>query len=360
LPTRHDKNAYGFRPYRSCADALEQCFLALAKRNSAQWVLEGDIKACFDKISHQWLLDNAPMDKEILKKWLLAGYIDKGKLHPTNRGTPQGGIISPTLLNITLSGLEQAVKAATSKRNDKVNVIIYADDFIITGANKEVLENVVTPTVEAFLELRGLSLSQEKTKISHISEGFDFLGVNVRKYKGKFIKKPAKDNVNKFLENIREVVKTHPTAKTDNLIYLLNPKIQGWANYHRTQNSKRTFGYVSYHIFKVLWQWARRRHPKKSAQWVKNKYFRTKGYRQWTFTAGIQITRKKTGYLDLVEISKVPIKRHIKIKAEATPYDPTYKAYFEKRRERRKLKILHRVCKDSWSPWWELPDIDES
>lgn len=349
-----DKNAYGFRPLRSTVDALEQCFLALSKKNSAEYILEGDIHACFDKISHQWLVENTPMDTVMLKKWLTAGYIEKGMLYPTLEGTPQGGQISPALLNVTLSGLETAVKAATSKRNDKVNVVVYCDDFIITGASREILESKVKPVVESFLRERGLSLSQEKTKITHINEGFDFLGVNIRKYKGKLIRKPAKDNVKKFLENIRETVKTNPTAKTENLIHLLNPKIRGWANYHRYYCSKKTFSYVSLHIFKVLWRWAIRRHPEKSAKWVRKKYFRTKSYRNWVFSSKVKDKDGNDTYLDLVEISKTPIRRHIKIKAEATPYNPGYKEYLADRQERQKRNNLFVSPRGGWSPWWEM------
>ena len=159
--TMADKNSYGFRPLRSTADALGQCFLALCRQHSPEYILEGDIKSCFDTISHQWLLKHATMDKMMLQKWLSAGYIEKDQLCVTEQGTPQGGIISPTLLNITLSGLEKAVKSAT-KREDKINVIIYADDFIITGVTKEVLENKVKPVVENFLNERGLVLSDEE------------------------------------------------------------------------------------------------------------------------------------------------------------------------------------------------------
>ena len=189
-----DCQAYGFRPKRSCADAIEQCFRILAVGNRAQWVLEGDIKACFDEIDHQWLLNNVPMDKSILSKWLNAGFVDKGQLFPTNAGTPQGGIISPTLLTITLAGLEHAIKSAT-KQQDKINLVTYADDFIITGASKEILENTVKPIVEEFIKIRGLELSTEKTIITHIDKGFDFLGFNVRKYNGKLLIKPAKKNI---------------------------------------------------------------------------------------------------------------------------------------------------------------------
>lgn len=187
-----NKNSFGFRPKRSCADALERGFEALAKKGSSQWIFEADIKSCFDKISHQWLMNNIPMDKEILSKWLSAGYINDGIFHQTDGGTPQGGIISPVLLNLTLSGLEKAVTSAISQRNDKVYFSIYADDFIITGASKEVLENKVKPIVESFLRERGSELSQEKSKITHIDDGFDFLGVNFQKYDGKLIRKPSK------------------------------------------------------------------------------------------------------------------------------------------------------------------------
>ena len=227
-----DKHAYGFRPYRSCADAIEQCFRALANRSRAQWILEGDIKACFDKISHTWLMNNVPMDKSMLAKWLSAGYVDQGQLYPTNDGTPQGGIISPTLLTITMAGMEQAIKSVVSQK-DKVNVVSYADDFIVTGISKEVLEQKVKQAIESFLLTRGLELSNEKTIITHIDNGFDFLGFNVRKYHGKLLIKPAKKSVKAFLKNIRSTIKKQATAKTENLIRLLNPKLRGWANYYR-------------------------------------------------------------------------------------------------------------------------------
>jgi RNA-directed DNA polymerase len=185
-----DKNAYGFRPKRSCADAIEQCFITLAKKSSAQWILEGDIKACFDTVSHPWLRDHIPMDKTILNQWLSAGYIEKQKLYPIIGGVPQGGVSSPTLLTITLSGLETALKAVTKER-DRVHLITYADDFVITGATREILEHTVKPLVINFIKERGLELSEEKTLITHIDNGFDFLGFNIRKYNGKLLIKPV-------------------------------------------------------------------------------------------------------------------------------------------------------------------------
>lgn len=325
-----DKNAYGFRPMRSAADATERCFTVLSRKDCAKYILEGDIRSCFDNISHQWLLDNTPMDERILGKWLTAGYIEKGRQNPTTVGAPQGGVISPTLLTITLSGLEKAVKSVTKKR-DKVNVCVYADDFIITGATKEVLENKVKPAVEAFLSKRGLSLSQDKTKITHIDEGFDFLGKNIRKYNGKLIIKPAKSSVKRLLANIRGIIKGNKTAKTVNLIYLLNPVIRGWTNYYRYDCSKSTFSYVDNCIFLALWRWAVRRHPNKGVRWIKDKYFRANKLRNWIFHDKVNNKYGKSTFVTLMKAAKVRIWRHIKIRSAATPYDPEYHKYFAER-----------------------------
>ncbi|MDA0697986.1 MAG: group II intron reverse transcriptase/maturase [Proteobacteria bacterium] len=326
-----DKNSYGFRPKRSAADAIGACYYALSRKGSAQWILEADIKSCFDKISHDWLRDNIPMDKEILSKWLSAGYVDQGVFHQTEFGTPQGGLASPTLLVLTLSGLEDTVLKAVSKRKDKVHFSIYADDFIITGASKEVLETKVKPLVESFLYERGLELSQEKTKITHIDDGFDFLSINVRKYKGKCMSKPSKKSVKLFLANIRETIKSNPTAKPENLIHLLNPKIRGWANYSRFSCAKRTFSYVDHCIHMALWSWVRRRHTRKGAPWLKKKYFRSQGLKDWIFSARTPNEGNESTYVDLFKASSVAIKRHTKIKAEATPFDPRFTEYFEER-----------------------------
>ncbi len=192
--TLADRYSYGFREGRCCADALERCFNILARRICAQWILEGDIRACFDEISHQWLLQHVPMDKQMLRAWLKAGYWEKEQLFPTNAGTPQGGLISPLLANFALDGMERAVKAVT-KQGDKVNFVRYADDFVVTGANRELLEQKVKPALTAFLKERGLELSEQKTVITHIQTGFDFLGHTVRKYEDKLLITPAKGKV---------------------------------------------------------------------------------------------------------------------------------------------------------------------
>ncbi|WP_010303985.1 group II intron reverse transcriptase/maturase [Candidatus Odyssella thessalonicensis] len=330
-----DKNAYGFRPKRSSADAIEQCFNALSHKSSASWVLEGDIRSCFDSISHKWLMEHITMDKEILRKWLGAGYFDQRAFYLTAEGTPQGGIISPTLLNATLSGLEKAVRAI-SQQKDKVNVCIYADDFIITGASKEVLEEKIKPVVVTFLQERGLELSQEKTRITSIYEGFDFLGFHVRKYREKLLIKPSKASTKSFLKVIRQTVKTNRSIKTEKLIQLLNPKIRGWTNYFQHVVSKKTFHKVGQHIFQVLWRWSKRKHPNKGSRWVRKKYFRSQGSQNWIFHAMITTEDGKCLPLDLYDARKVPIKRHVKIRMDATPYDPAYDKYFRQRGQRRK------------------------
>ncbi|KAF0655680.1 hypothetical protein L244_33175, partial [Salmonella enterica subsp. enterica serovar Worthington str. BCH-3194] len=166
--TSADRNSYGFRPVRSAADAIEQCFVNLSRKSSAEWVLEGDIKGGFDNISHNWLLANIPLDKQVLGKWLKAGFMESGRLHPTEAGTPQGGIITPVLANMALDGLEAVLETHFGKKNPKaryktkVNYVRYADDFIITGISKELLEDEFKPFVEAFMAERGLQLSPEK------------------------------------------------------------------------------------------------------------------------------------------------------------------------------------------------------
>jgi RNA-directed DNA polymerase len=350
-----DKNAYGFRPLRGTADAIGQCFTVLCRKTSAQYILEGDIQACFDNIDFEWLLTNVIMDKAILRKWLTAGYMEKGKLYSTTRGTPQGGIISPALLNITLGGLERAIHAVT-RPSDNINVIIYADDFVVTGATQEVLEDKVKPAVEAFLKERGLPLSLEKTKIVSIQEGFDFLGMNIRKYNnGKLIIKPAKSSVKRFLGDIRKIIKTHATIKTEEMIQLLNPKIRGWVNHYRHVCSKQTFSYIDHQILGAIWRWAMRRHtnPRKGKRWIKQKYFHSIGNRNWVFAT---IIKKKgvTTILELVEASKTPIKRHIKIKAAATPFDPAYHEYLGKRISERENAKKSRKDPMWWLCWWDL------
>jgi RNA-directed DNA polymerase len=336
--TTADPHSYGFRPGRSTADAIEHGFTILARHISPQWILEGDIKSCFDQISHTWLLTHIPMEKTMLKKWLKAGYLEQHALHPTEEGTPQGGIISPVLANMTLDGLEALLQAKfphNTRRNGKyyapkLHLVRYADDFIITGTSKELLENEVKPLVEQFLGERGLQLSEEKTVITPIEKGFDFLGQNVRKYqtgkRHKLLIKPSKKNVQTFLAKIRATVKANKALPAGKLIYKLNPMIRGWVNYHRHVVSKETFATVDDAIYRVIRQWIERRHPRKSDAWIAKKYFTSKGGSNWVFHGMLNEQE-----YSLYEAARVPIKRHTAIQGEANPFDPHWESYFEKR-----------------------------
>jgi len=245
---RADPNAYGFRPKRSTHDAIEQCFLALAKGKSPRWILEGDISACFDRISHEWLLRNIPMDKVVLKKFLKAGFMENGEKHSTTIGTPQGGNISTTLAVMALSGLETKLRSENAKQRDKeqINVIAYADDFIVTAVSKQLLQEKVIPILIEALGDVGLELSQEKTRITPIEKGFNFLGFNVRKYRnGKLLIKPSKANIKSFLDEIRTIIRDGVALPTDKLIHRLNQKITGWTNYYRGGVSSRIFAHIA-------------------------------------------------------------------------------------------------------------------
>jgi RNA-directed DNA polymerase len=332
--TTGDPNSYGFRPARSTADAIAQCFTTLGKTYSPEWVLEGDIRSCFDRINHDWLLAHVLMDKAILKAWLKAGFMENHILYPTEAGTPQGGIISPVLANLALDGLERVLTGHFPQPHrgprPKVHLVRYADDFIVTAHSKEMLEQEVRPLIKAFMRERGLELSKEKTSITHIEDGFDFLGQNVRKYRnGKrrvLLIKPSSKSINALLEKVRGIVKANRQTPAGKLVLVLNPIIKGWALYHRHVVSKQAFKDVDDAIFDLLWRWARRRHRNKSAGWVKRKYFRTVRGRSWMFH-GDALGENQV----LTKATRVAIERHVKVKGEANPYDPAWEIYFEKR-----------------------------
>jgi RNA-directed DNA polymerase len=325
--TTADPNSYGFRQGRSTADAISQCYCDLAKRSSAQWVLEADIKACFDELSHPWMLTHLPMDRGTLRKWLKAGYVEQDGWQPTATGAPQGGIISPALCHLTLDGLERALQerfTPTEKigKRNQVHLVRYADDFIITSRTKELLAEEVTPVVERFLAERGLALSPTKTRITHIAAGFDFLGVHVRKYDGKLLIKPSHTSVQGVLTKIGTVLKRNLHTGVEPLIGTLNPIITGWANDHRPWVSKETFAKVGHEIDRNVWRWAKRKHPTKRSRWLKRKYFSASATRSWAF--GVTRTQPdgKHHTVRLADMRDTRIRRHIKIRSQANPYDP--------------------------------------
>jgi RNA-directed DNA polymerase len=340
--TLADRGSYGFRKHRSCHDALERCYIHLSRKDSATWVLEGDIKGCFDNISHQWLMENTLMDKVILQQWLKAGFMDNKRLFPTDTGTPQGGIISPTLANITLDGLEKEIDKAFGivirpdgcrKNNiNKLHLIRYADDFIVTASSREVLEEQVKPLIENFLLARGLQLSQEKTHITHISDGFNFLGQNVRLYsKNKLLIRPTKESILSIKEKLKAIIVRHRGSNAAQLTYHLNPVITGWANYHRHACSKKAFYLLDRILFRNLWNWMRRSHNNLGYRKIVSMYFKTIGNRRWVFYGkfkdGLHIHLRSFGY--------VKIRRHQLIRGAAHPFDPIWNDYLNKRKHKK-------------------------
>lgn len=361
--TLADHHSYGFRPYRSCHDAIEQCFVVLSRKDAAQYILEGDIRSCFDKISHQFILDNIPMDKQVLNQWLKSGAMDKRRWYPTEEGSPQGAIISPTIANMVLDGMAAAIDKAMGIRTHfytkgcqkgyhrrvnnpyKIHFIRFADDWIVTATDKQILEQRVKPAIEAFLKERGLELSAEKTIITSIHEGFDFLGQHFRKYiNGKLIIKPSKKSIKKLLDKVRLTIKQMYTAPTSGLIAAINRMTKGWAMYHRHSCAKHTFNWIDHHIWKAIWIWCLRRHNNKGKKWVFKRYFTNHNGNRWTFFAK---EGKNTYYL--YKMATVPIRRYVKIKATANPFVKQDEPIFELHLQRKMLNTWRRRTRQGGS-----------
>ncbi len=261
--------------------------------------MEGDIKGCFDHISHEWLVGNVPVDKRILQEWLKSGVVFNRLLQPTVEGTPQGGIISPTLANATLDGMGRMLKERYKVRYEngslnypKVNYVRYADDFIVTADKQETLGDIKRVLAD-WLRERGLALSEEKTLITHISEGFDFLGLNVRKYNGTLIIKPSRKSQKRMNGKLHEVIfGRNKTVTQQRLIEQPNPILRGWGNYYSHVVSKNVFSRMDHMLTKQLKRWSYCRHTNKSRKWIKDKHFIKVGSRDWTFGFNTRKMRK--------------------------------------------------------------------
>ena len=295
------------------------------------WVLEADIRGFFDNIAHESILNlinNFPK-RDLIQGWLKAGFVLDGKINPTEMGTPQGGVISPLLANIGLHGLETYLKST----NSKLGVIRYADDFIVTARDKGSLETAQVQ-IQQWLSLRGLELSSEKTFITSVEEGFDFLGFNHRHYNGKLLIKPTKKKVLDFCNRLGKEIKALNGAKQEDVISKLNPILRGFANYYKGVVSKETFVYISHRVWQYLWRWVKRRHPNKNTKWVYDAYFKTIKGVKWTFACIVSNRFDKEVLNSLYPINKTPIERHTKVKGEASPDDPSLKEYWKKRNQK--------------------------
>ncbi len=345
-----EPTSYGFRPGRSTHDARQRIFLNInGEKNRKWWVLDADISGCFDNIAHAPLLEKIGKfpAKKLVEQWLKSGYVHNDVFYDTKAGTPQGGIISPLLANIALHGIEEAlgIKYKWNKDSRKkdggfwyntsnLSFIRYADDFVLLTESKEDAE-IAKKIIEKWLSERGLTLSHEKTRISHLKDGFDFLGWNFRKYKTTnrrtgmvTLIKPSKKNIQRFKEGLKELFNSLKGSPASRVVRDLNPKIRGWGNYHHGVVAKETFSELDYYIWWKLMRWGKRTHPKKSGEWISNKYFgRLCPGRKDNWVFGV----KENEHLYVEKLSWIPIQRHTLVAHRNSPDDPSLKEYWEKR-----------------------------
>ncbi|MCL5960362.1 MAG: reverse transcriptase domain-containing protein [Chloroflexi bacterium] len=334
---RFEACSYGFRPGRSIHDAMEHVFLFLRKKRSNyrhEWVLDADIRGAFDHINHDFIMERigAFPAREEIKAWLKAGYLEYGRLNDTEEGTPQGGVISPLLANIALDGLREVLNQyrIPGSKSGRLGYVRYADDFIVLAPTRETLGQVRL-TISEWLAVRGLQLSEEKTRIIPIDDGFNFLGFNVRRYNGKLLIKPQKEKVLAKLHEIKQWLNRHKQVRQDQVIKYLNPILRGWANNYRHQCSKDTYRYVGWRIFRMLWTWALRRHSTKGKRWVKNRYFPRIGGRNWQFATETEVRRGKRITAVLYDVTSTPIIRHPIVRTGASKDDPSLRDYWAAR-----------------------------
>jgi len=333
-----EAKSYGFRPGRSTWDAIEEVYKAL--NNSVlgrnQFILDADIKGAFDHISHDFILQKIGQmpGRMLVKQWLKAGYVEYGRLHETLEGTPQGGVISPLLANIALDGLQAHLGKG-------YRYMRYADDFVVMAKTREAIEEAL-PKVRAFLAERGLELNQEKTKIVHKRDGFDFLGFHVQDRKGKLLITPQREKMKALINRLRTWLKQNRQVSPETVVRVLNPILRGWANYYSTSVAKETFEDVEHEVWKVLWRWARRRHPKKPKRWVLQEYFTKVNRENYVFFAEIESRRGRKTKITIEQVARVPIMRHRKVKGKASPFDPTLRQYWEKRTQQKAMRQMVR------------------
>lgn len=341
--------SYGFRPGRSPRDAIEAIFLTASKGRKT-WIVDADIKGAFDNIDHDALLQaiqNFPA-RELVKQWLTAGFMEKGVKHDTPAGTPQGGVISPLLANIALHGMEEALGVIRDNYSGYIkgprSVIRYADDFVVLCESEEDAHKARND-LQSWLAERGLELSEAKTRIVHLDEGFDFLGFNIRRYPvtskrtprkvqftpdHKLLIKPSREATQRFRGKIKEAFMRHKGAPTSVLIDRINPIITGWGNYYRHVVSKRTFGTLDHYVFSRQVRWVKFRHHNKGWNWTRAHYFGKHAPTRndiWLFGD------KETGKY-MRRLSWIKIERHVMVKGSSSPDDPALRKYWAKRQGR--------------------------
>ncbi len=380
-----EPKSYGFRPGRGCHDALSAIYTVSRGVGAKRvWALDADLAAAFDRIDHSQLLaalGSFPA-REMIRAWLKAGVFEAGKgFAPTEEGTPQGGVISPLLLNVALHGLERAAgvryRAAGTRSGqtmpDSPVLIRYADDLVVL-CHSQLQAQQVKAVLSQWLTPRGLAFNEDKTRIVHLDTGFDFLGFNVRRYDGKLLIKPSKAAIQRIRKRLRTQIRALRGSNAAAVIAALNPVIRGWAGYYRGAVSKKTFGVLDDYLWKLTYKWAVHSHANKPKTWVSARYFgRFKKFRNDRWVFGDHVT----GF-HLVKFSWTGIVRHTLVKGGASPDDPALTEYWATRRKRIKpplddytLRLLTKqdgrcpLCgdevlsaqqppesPDDWERWW--------
>jgi RNA-directed DNA polymerase len=340
---RFEATSYGFRPKRSTHDAISNLFNKLNTNSKKKWVFEGDFLGCFDHLNHNWIVEQTSSfsGNTIIKRWLKMGYIEQDMLHKTTEGTPQGSIVSPLLANIALCGMEEEIGIfyrKTHKSNGrykidpkcKIGRILYADDFVIVTETKEQAESMYQK-LNPYLQKRGIKLSEDKTRVTHIESGFDFLGFSLRQYKteqgNKLLIKPSKDSIRKAKSKIKDTFAVMRGRPVKELIRVLNPIIRGYGQYWKHVVSKKTFGYIDNYVFLKIRKHLRQLHPRKSWKWINKRYFKKPhhgGNNKWILTCPLT-------NIQLLKMSWIKIERHVMVAYKNSPDDPNLKDYWEKR-----------------------------
>ncbi|MEV0158012.1 group II intron reverse transcriptase/maturase [Micromonospora sp. NPDC050686] len=344
---RFEPRSYGFRPGRGCHDAIEAIFKTLCgNRSQRRWILDADLAGAFDRIDHEHLLGSLGTfpARGMVRAWLKAGVIEAGEFTPTDEGTPQGGVISPVLLNVALHGMEKAagVQYRLSARSDAQTVkgcpvlVRYADDYVAMCHSREQAEQVKA-ALTAWLEPRGLRFNEDKTRIVHVEDGFSFLGFDIRRRvdrqgSGKLLITPSKESVKRLRKRLTAEVRSMHGANAAAVVFRLNPVIRGWSAYYRSVVSSRVFTGLDHHVWHLTYRWARRSHPNKSRGWVATRYFgkfHKSRQDRWVFgdrNSGVYLTK----------FAWAKIVRHVPVHGGASPDDPSLTEYWADRRRRKK------------------------
>jgi RNA-directed DNA polymerase len=388
---RFEPKSSGFRPGRSCQDTIEALFNTLSGKNAKRlWVLDADLSAAFDRIDHDHLLSTLGSfpGRDLIRAWLKAGVFEKGKgFAPTEEGTPQGGVISPLLLNVALHGLEEAAGVRYRKTGPQAGITMpgapvlvrYADDFAVCCQTRQQAEQIKARLAE-WLQPRGLALNEDKTRIVHLSDGFDFLGFNIRRYKAKLLIKPSTAAIRRLRKRLATEMRRLRGSNAGAVLARLNPIIRGWAAYYRAAVSSRIFSRLDSYMWRLTYKWAKHSHPNKSKTWAVSRYFgKFNKFRndRWVF-GDRSLVNGRGDIAHLIKFSWTSIVRHQTVNGTASPDDPALTTYWAARRRRIKppldsytLRLLERqggrcpLCRDpvltadqplgspqQWENWW--------